>query len=50
MFDTQSPTEAPSMPSIISFTAKAIEAFKEARVRENLPEHGIRVGQSLAEQ
>ena len=33
----------PAMPQILSFTEKAIEAFKEARVRENLPEHGVRV-------
>src|SRR3954463_9351243 len=50
MADTQTtpqtenqPTPAPAMPTIVSFTDKAIEAFKEARVRENLPEHGIRV-------
>lgn len=35
--------EAPAIPQIVSFTDKAIEAFKEARVRENLNEHGIRV-------
>ncbi len=33
----------PAMPTIITLTDKAIEAFKEARVRENLAEHGIRV-------
>lgn len=32
-----------AMPSILAITAKAIEAFKEARVRENLPENGMRV-------
>ena len=42
-FDTQTQNDAPAMPTILSFTAKAIEAFKEARVRENLAEHGIRV-------
>jgi len=36
-------TSEPAMPTIITFTDKAIEAFKEARVRENLPNHGIRV-------
>ena len=50
MADTQTtpqtenqPNAAPAMPTIVSFTDKAIEAFKEARVRENLPEHGVRV-------
>ena len=50
MADTQTGTtnqphthDAPAMPQIISFTDKAIESFKEARVRENLNEHGIRV-------
>ena len=43
MFDSQTQNDAPTAPQIISFTAKAIEAFKEARERENLPNHGIRV-------
>jgi iron-sulfur cluster assembly protein len=42
-FDTQTGTDAPATPTILSFTAKAIEAFKEARIRENMPTHGIRV-------
>lgn len=41
---TETPsTQPPAMPTILSFTEKAIEAFKEARVRENLAEHGVRV-------
>lgn len=51
MADTQTTTSttttneqaAPAVPQILTFTEKAIEAFKEARVRENLPEHGVRV-------
>ncbi len=41
---TQTPDAAPApVPQILTLTNKAVEAFKEARVRENLPEHGIRV-------
>lgn len=41
---TQTPsTDQPPMPVIVTFTDKAIEAFKEARVRENLANHGVRV-------
>ena len=49
MADNQTQTQTPSaetqppMPVIVTFTDKAIEAFKEARVRENLANHGVRV-------
>lgn len=50
MADTQTPStttndanQAPAMPTIVTFTDKAIEAFKEARERESLQNHGVRV-------
>lgn len=51
MADTQTPSttttndanQAPAMPTIVTFTDKAIEAFQEARERENLQNHGVRV-------